>query len=132
MMARCFKSASLASATMLIAAACRTVPAQREVAAVILDPSAQSKAALSKAVSEALHGPPVKLADNALTKTDWLIIEREHPRDAAGHPLDGREREMPEQFRLVKAGDQCTLVHQRTERRFPLAGVACSAFSKDR
>ncbi len=111
---------------MLIAAACRTIPDQRDVPAVIVDPTAQTKAALSKAVSEALHGLPVKLADDALTKTDLLIIEREHPRDPAGHPLDGREREMPEQFQLVKSGDQCILIHRRTERRFSLMDVACS------
>lgn len=126
MNARCFTSASFASATMLIAAACRTIPDQRDVPAVIVDPTAQTKAALSKAVSEALHGLPVKLADDALTKTDLLIIEREHPRDPAGHPLDGREREMPEQFQLVKSGDQCILIHRRTERRFSLMDVACS------
>ncbi len=127
-MARRFKSASLVSAAMLIATGCRTVSAQTDVPAVIVNPNAQSKAALTKAVSDALHGAPVRVADDALTKTDVLIIEREHPRDPAGHPLDGREREMPEHFQLVKSGDQCILVHRRSEQRFPLAGVACSAF----
>ena len=131
-MARRFRAARFASAAMLMVAGCRTVPARSEMPAIIVNATPESRAALAKAVSEALNGAPVKLAVDALTKTDVLIIEREHPRDPAGHPLDGREREMPEHFQLVKSGDQCILVHRSTERRFPLADVACSAFSKDR
>jgi len=131
-MARYFKAACIASASALVVVACRTVPSRTEVPAIIVNATPESGAALSKAVSEALNGAPVKLAADALTKTDVLIIEREHPLDPAGHPLDGREREMPEHFQLVKSGDQCVLVHQRTERRFPLAGVACSALGESR
>ena len=129
-MGRCFKSAPLLGVAMLMASGCRTVSAQTEVPAVIANPSPQSKATLAKAVSEALHGAPVRVADDALTKTDQLIIEREHPLDPAGHPLDGRSREMPEHFRLVKSGDHCILIHQPSEQRFPLTGVSCSRFSK--
>ena len=111
---------------MLMFAGCRTVSSPGEVPAIIVNATPESRAALTKTVSEALNGAPVKLAADALTKTDVLIIEREHPLDMAGHPLNGREREMPEHFQLVKSGDQCVLVHPRTERRFPLAGVECS------
>jgi hypothetical protein len=111
---------------VLALTACRTVPAQRECPSVIIDPSAESRAALAEAVSQALNGARVKLADDALTKTDLLTIERELHRDSSGLPLNGRERRMPEQFRLVKAGEQCTLVHAGTGRRFPLAGVKCA------
>ena len=97
-----------------------------------MDPTPESRAALSRAVSEALNGAKVKLAADALTKTDVLIIEREQALDPAGHPLNGRERETPEQFQLVKSGDQCVLIHRRTERRFTLAGVACSALGENR
>jgi hypothetical protein len=117
---------------MLMLADCRTVPARSEVPAFIVDATPESRTALATAVSEALNGAPAKLAADALTKTDVLIIEREHPLDPAGHPLDGRAREMPEHFQLVKSGDQCVLVHQRTERRFPLAGVACYALGERR
>lgn len=125
-MTRWFQSRFLMGAMMLMATGCRTVAAHREVPAVIVNPTAESKAALAKAVSDALHGTPVKLADDALTKTDSLIIEREHALDPQGHPLDGRERGRPEHFHLVKLGDQCILIHQRTEQRFALAGVTCS------
>ena len=117
---------------MLMVAGCRTVPARSDVPAIIVNATPESRAVLAKAVSDALNGAPVKLAADALTKTDVLIIEREHPRDPAGHPLDGRERQMPEHFQLVKSGDQCVLVHRRTERRFRLAGVECSALGENR
>jgi hypothetical protein len=127
-----FRVVWVASGVALVVVACRTVPSRRDVPAVIVNPTPQSRAALAAAVSEALNGAKVTLADDALTRTDSLIIEREQPRDPTGRPLDGRERGMPEHFQLVKSGDQCVLVHRRTERRFPLAGIACSAFSKDR
>ncbi len=119
------------SGVALAVVACRTVPPRRDVPAVIANPTPQSRAALAAAVSEALNGAKVTLADDALTRTDALIIEREQPRDPSGRPLDGRERGMPEHFQLVKSGDQCILIHRRTERRFPLAGVACSALSEN-
>jgi len=112
---------------VLALAACRTVPTRREVPAVITHPTPESRAALAAAVSQALNGAPVTLADDALSKTDTLIIEREHPRDGSGQLLNGRVRGLAEQFQLVKAGDQCSLVHLRTERHFTLAGVTCSA-----
>jgi hypothetical protein len=115
-----------ASAVVVALVACRTIPATREAPAVITDPTPESRAALAKAVSAALNGAHVKLADDALTKTDTLIIEHEQPRDPTGAPPDGRQRGMPEQFRLVKAGAQCSLVHQRTDKRYPLTGVTCS------
>jgi len=126
-MARCFKAAGFASGAMLMLAGCRTVSSPSEVPAIIVNATPESRAALAQTVSEALNGAPVKLAADALTKTDVLIIERERALDPAGHPLNGREREMPGQFQLVKSGDQCILVDRRTERRFPLDGVACSA-----
>jgi hypothetical protein len=115
-----------ASAVVVALVACRTIPAPREVPAVITDPTPESRVVLAKAVSAALNGARVRLADDALTKTDTLIIERDQPPDPSGVPMDGRQRGIPEQFRLVKVGAQCSLVHQRTNKRYPLTGVTCS------
>jgi hypothetical protein len=57
------------------------------------------------------------------------VVERARLRDASGRPLDGRERGMPEQFRLVKIGQQCVLVHERTGARFALRAAECVAAS---
>ncbi len=126
-MSRFFTSFQVASALVLALAACRTVPARSEVPAVITNSTLQSRAALAQAVSQALNGATVTLAEDALTKSDNLIIEPANPRDANAQLLNGRERGMAEDFRLVKAGGQCILIHQRTERRFPLGDITCSA-----
>ena len=96
--------------------ACASSFAQPEVAAVIDQPTQQSRAELARAVSSVLHGAPVTLADDALTRDSLLIIER---------PLSGRDFGRPENFRLLKAGKQCTLVHERTGARTTLASTTC-------
>jgi hypothetical protein len=104
---------------------CASGFAQPEVAAIIDKPTRESRAELAHAVSELLNGAPVALADDALTRDSQLIIEKAHPRDAGGVPLSGRDREKPEIFRLVKAGERCQLVHERTGKRATLASATC-------
>jgi len=112
--------------TLLALAGCRTIPAQTEAPAVITNPTRESRASLVRAVSSAVHGVPVTIADDALTRTDTLIIEHFSPRGPDGLPIDGRERGLPERFRLVRIGSECVLVHSRTEKHYVLADVTCS------
>jgi hypothetical protein len=77
-------------------------------------------------VRGALHGAPVTLADDALTRDYTLIVERAPHRDAEGRPLDGRETGRPERFRLVQSGLLCVLVQESTGQRWTLASVTCS------
>ena len=105
---------------------CRTVPVQPDVPAVIVNPTEQSRASLKKAVSAALGVAPVILADDALTRTSALIIERARQRDQGGLPLNGREPGMPDQFRLLKRGADCVQQQEGTGRRFTLAATECS------
>ena len=93
--------------------------------AIIDKPTQESRAELAQAVSDGLNGAPVTLADDALTRDSRLIIERAHPRDASGVPLSGRDRDKPEIFRLVKSGERCVLVHERTGKRTTLASTRC-------
>ena len=93
---------------------------------MITNPTAQSRAELVRVVSRALNGASVTIADDALTGDSTLIVERAARRDAQGLPLDGRETGRPEQFRLVKNGSRCVLVHERTGRRWTLASTSCS------
>jgi hypothetical protein len=88
-------------------------------------PTEAGRAELLRAVTIALNGTPVTLADDALTHESLLIIEHAHPRDAHGLPLNGRELGRPEQFRLVKSGSHCILVHQRTGKRYRLRSTTC-------
>jgi len=106
-------------------AGCKNVAPDADQAAVIVDPDAASRAALQEAVNAALH-TDVTLADDALTDTSILIIERQIPQSIEGSPAQGRTMEMPIQFRLVTNGTECILIDQRDLSRTALADTACS------
>jgi hypothetical protein len=105
----------------LLLSACAS--AQADVAAVIDQPTNESRAELAQVVGNALNGAPATLADDALTKDSVLIIEK-------AHRLTGRELEKPERFRLVKSGAHCVLVYERTGKRATLASTSCSEYRK--
>jgi len=113
-------------AILTLMAGCGTVPGQADVPAVLVKPNAESRAELLRAVSAALNGASVTLADDAFTRKNSLSIERKAARDASGLPVQGRELGRPEQFRLVISGSDCVLVHEGSGRRLKLANVACT------
>jgi hypothetical protein len=95
--------------------------------AVIVNPSDASRTELARVVREALAGPPVTLADDALTTSNMLVIEHAHPRDASGRPLNGRSLYRPERFELFAVKSHCVLVQSRTGRQWTLRHTACVA-----
>ena len=113
-----------AAALAVALCACRTM--QAETPAIVIEPSAASRADLSRAVATALDGAPVTLADDALTHDSLLVIERTMRRDPNGLPLNGRDLGTPERFRLFKVGAQCVLVHEGSGRRFTLEVTTCA------
>ncbi len=106
--------------------ACKNVAPDVDQAAVIVDSDANSRAALQQTVNAALH-TDVALADDALTETSILIIERKIPQSIEGSPAQGRNMELPIQFRLVTDGTNCILVNQRDASRHLLADTRCVA-----
>jgi hypothetical protein len=105
--------------------ACQTVAADADQSATISAPNEASRAALQLAVNTALN-TDVTLADDALTDTDLLVIERTPPQSIAGSPAGGRTMEVPIQFRLVINSGECILVDQRDLSRYPLANTRCT------
>lgn len=93
--------------------------------AVITHPTAASHADLERAVSLAFHGMHVRLADDALTREDLLIVARAQARDSRGLPLNGREIERPQHFRLLRRRSQCVLVHVESGRARVLKHTTC-------
>ena len=106
--------------------ACQTVATGYDKPARITDPTDDSRAALQQVVNAALN-TDVTLADDALTKSSLLIIERVMPRSMEGSPAQGRTMDMPFQFRLVINGDDCILIDQRDESRHALQDTSCIA-----
>lgn len=105
--------------------ACATWRAAPDGPAVITHPTAASRAALELAVSRALGGVPVRLADDALTRDDQLIIGRAQARDASGLPLNGRELGRPQHFRLLRRGSRCILLHVESGKSSVLPDTTC-------
>lgn len=122
------RAAKVAAAVVL--AACVSTPSRSDEPAVITAPTPASRQELARVVSAALHGAPVTLADDALTKESRLIIERAGIRDANGVPIDGRVMQKPEQFQLVKSGSQCVLIHRRAGERHALTHTTCTPSRK--
>src|SRR5262245_10150317 len=116
---------AVASCLLLLLSACATSQAQPDVPAHIVAPSADSRAELLAVVASVLKADNIKLADDALTTSSALVIERPHPRDAAGRQLSGRDFGKPDHFRLVKAGTRCVLIHQESGARTELQKSHC-------
>jgi len=93
--------------------------------ALLLAPDSETRQELAHTVSAALNGASVHLADDAFTTDSSLIITRAERRDAAGRLLMGRSNEKPERFDLIKRGDACILVQERTARRWRLKSARC-------
>lgn len=105
-------------------AGCKNVAPDTDQAAVIVNPDATSRAALQAAVNAALR-TDVALAEDALTTSSTLVIERNIPRSIEGSPAQGRNMELPFQFRLVMNGAECILIDQRDLSRTALADTSC-------
>ncbi|RLA58373.1 MAG: hypothetical protein DRR04_11060 [Gammaproteobacteria bacterium] len=107
-------------------AGCQTLVATDDLPAWITNPDGASRAALQTAVNEALN-TDVALADDALTDSSILTIERNIPGSLEGQPAQGRNMDMPIQFRLVISGGDCVLIDQRDESRRVLENTSCKA-----
>lgn len=118
-------AAGVAAMTML--GACRSTASAADVPAVIDPPDVASRAELREAVSTLLGGRSVLLADDALTKTSLLILERPRRRSIGGVFEPGRELEPPERFRLLGSDGRCVLVHLNTGMRHALTKTRCRA-----
>jgi hypothetical protein len=112
----------------LVVAGCASV-AQPDAPAHIVAPDATSRAELREVVTRALQRMDVTLADDALTQSSVLMIERTPARDATGQRLSGRDYEQPETFELVTSGSRCILIHRRTGERYELRRSRCELAS---
>ena len=108
----------------LVFSGCQTMSAAADVPALITAPDDASRAALRDTVS-GIFGQDVPLADDALTKSSLLLIERNLRGSLDAPPATGRVLEEPIRFRLVKSGDECVLVDLRDESRHLLIDTAC-------
>lgn len=121
-----FRNHILLPICVLALAACKHVAPDADQPAVIVNPSDASRAALQAVVNAAL-GKDVLLADDALTDTSILIIERKIPRSIEGAPAKGLAMEDPVRFTLMTNGTDCVLVDERDGSRHLLDDTMCVA-----
>jgi len=98
----------------------------RDVRAVIVQPTDQSRAALQKTVSKALQRESVLLSSDALTQDSTLTIEPVRVRDPQGNAIYDQSVRV-EHFHLVRSWWRCILIHERTGERFKLSHTKCVA-----
>jgi hypothetical protein len=91
-----------------------------------MEPTDASRAALQETVDSLLN-TDVTLADDALTDSSLLIIERNVPRDLTSPAAQGRIMDMPVRFQLVTNGSDCILIDKRDESHHKLADTTCKA-----
>lgn len=106
--------------------ACSSQAAQGEAApALLAEATPAARAELEQVISTALHGVPVTIAEDALTRESIVVIERRSVHNLQQPRLDGRKLERPETFRLMVAGDACWLVKVSDGSRWPLRDITC-------
>ena len=105
---------------------CQTLAGGEDMSARITNPTDHSRAALQNAVNDALN-IDVALANDALTNSSVLTIERRPPRSMQSPPAQGRNMDTPIQFRLVSNGSDCVLIDQRDNSRYMLEKTTCAA-----
>jgi hypothetical protein len=113
------------AAAILMVSGCQTMNAAADVPALLSEPDEASRAALRATISAIFGGQDVPLADDALTKSSVLLIERNPRGSMDAPPATGRVLEEPIRFRLVKSGGECVLVDLRDESRHLLPDTTC-------
>ena len=119
------KPGAVIAGVALTMVGCQTLASGEDVAARITNPTDYSRAALQNAVNDALN-TDVALADDALTDSSVLTIERNPPRSMQSPPAQGRNMDTPIQFRLVLNGSDCVLIDQRDNSRYMLEKTTCA------
>lgn len=108
-----------------MATACGAPVMQPDLPALVTNPGPETRQEIEQTVATALNGTNITLAEDVLTKTSVLVIERGMQRDINRPPELGRDLGRPYRFQLVMNGSHCMLVDQQTMQHWPLANVEC-------
>ena len=103
---------------------CKTIGSGEDLPARVTNPTIESRAALQQAVNDAMN-MNVLIADDALTDSSLLILERSPPRSMQNLPATGRNMDSAIQLRLVINGNDCILVDTRDAARYLLENTTC-------
>jgi hypothetical protein len=102
-------------------------PNAADTPGVLVEPDDAARAELAGIIAAAVGSDTVLLADDALTTTSWLVIERAVPRGLSSPPIGERSLETPSRFRLFVVDTRCVLEHEGDGRRWTLTQSRCRA-----
>ena len=114
----------LAWSIMSLVWGCQSMAANDDVAARIDPPTIESRLELQRLVNEVLR-TQVILAEDALTHSSVLTIERNPALGIQRPAAQGRNMDTPIQFRLMLNNSACILVDQRDGARYALKETTC-------
>jgi DNA-binding MarR family transcriptional regulator len=101
--------------------ACRTARGTADARSYAVHPTPEGRRAIAQLVQREVPGARAIVDEDAVSDDGVRVIEpsqlRRSPQLDAGRT---------ERFHLVKTGDRCTLIHDRTDRRYELSGSACA------
>jgi hypothetical protein len=106
-------------------AGCSSPEVQPDTPAVRTSLTEASTTELMQVISAANGGVQVTIAEDALTTSSVLVIERGLRRSIDRPPELGRDYGRPQRFQLVLDGRQCFLVQQSTGLRWLLRETTC-------
>ena len=112
-------------AMLIMITGCQALTANSDLPALIVQPSDDSRVALQVTLSGLFGGYQVRLSDDALTESSMLSLELGSQKTLSRPSVKGRVLSKPYKFRLIKNGDNCTLVDLRDGTRHLLAYTTC-------
>jgi len=115
------------AAAIAAASGCGHLAAGEDVPALLVAPTPAVRAELRAALTDALGIAPRAIAEDALTRTSVLVIERAVA-EAANRPLTGRtvDTGAVQRFQLVVNDGRCILVRPADGWRAALPAAACT------
>ena len=105
--------------------ACMSTTQDNLKPALLAEPSAQTSMVIEKAITQLLHGQPVKLADDVFANDNIVTVERVEHVDQQGKMLNGRSNENVQTFSLLTDHDLCYLRHEATKKTIALTNLPC-------
>ena len=121
----CRRSIAGLTAAAIGAVGCQVLERSHDQPARIINADAGSRVALQQAVNTAV-GTHVILSGSALTESSLLTIENRPPGTLKNPVPQGRDMQMPIQFRLVRNHERCVLIRQSDHSRYILNNTSCT------
>lgn len=132
-MERLNKALMICALTTLAAlGGCVSTNASEMKAALLDNPSVETRKLVQQGLATLLNGQQVMLADKVFSASSQFILERKQHTDEQGRLLDGRQPLAPaDSFSLLKNDKGCYLRHDQSERHVLLHDLTCRYASDD-